>query len=88
MLAPLFGERLSGSLGNAVDIIAVIATILGTALMPGLGVEQFVSVAPFVGLFLAHISKGRTIREIAIGAVMRLLRAKQTDPEPDRRQLP
>nr|WP_254656778.1 BCCT family transporter [Leisingera sp. JC1] len=39
-------------------------------------------------MFLAHISKGRTIREIAIGAVMRLLRAKQTDPEPDRRQLP
>lgn len=42
-LTPLFGERLSGSLGHVVDIVAVVATILGVAQTLGFGVEQFVS---------------------------------------------
>jgi len=153
-LAPLFGERLSGPLGHVIDIVAVIATILGVAQMLGFGVEQFVSgmarigigdwllnmvlstfllgfflifgstwfglnalfggfwtyvtalpemiftvyqsdgsdvgdklvgwqggwtvfywawwvaFAPFVGLFLARISKGRTVREFVVGAAI------------------
>ncbi|WP_417812355.1 BCCT family transporter [Thalassospira alkalitolerans] len=42
-LAPLFGERLSGSVGHVVDVVAVVATILGVAQTLGFGVEQFVS---------------------------------------------
>ena len=42
-LTPLFGEGLSGILGHVVDIVAVVATILGVAQTLGFGVEQFVS---------------------------------------------
>jgi len=45
-LTPLFGKSLSGSLGHVVDIVAVVATILGVAQTLGFGVEQFVSGAP------------------------------------------
>ena len=41
-LAPLFGLRLSGVGGHLVDIVAVVATILGVAVTMGIGVEQFV----------------------------------------------
>lgn len=42
-LTPLFGKSLSGPLGHAVDVVAVVATILGAAQTLGFGVEQFVS---------------------------------------------
>ena len=42
-LTPLFGSSLSGWLGHAIDIVAVIATILGVAQTLGFGVEQFVA---------------------------------------------
>ncbi|MGB3471340.1 MAG: BCCT family transporter [Erythrobacter sp.] len=42
-LAPLFGERMSGISGHAVDVVAVVATILGVAYTLGFGVEQFVA---------------------------------------------
>jgi choline/carnitine/betaine transport len=42
-LAPLFGSALSGRLGHAIDIVAVVATILGVAQTLGFGVEQFVA---------------------------------------------
>lgn len=42
-LAPLFGLRMSGHVGHLVDIVAVVATILGVAVTMGLGVEQFVA---------------------------------------------
>lgn len=41
-LAPLFGRVMSGPAGHLVDIVAVVATILGVAVTLGLGVEQFV----------------------------------------------
>ena len=40
-LTSLFGRSLSGPLGHAVDIAAVIATILGVAVTIGFGVTQF-----------------------------------------------
>jgi len=49
-LAPLFGERLSGPLGHVIDIVAVIATVLGVAQMLGFGVEQFVSGMARIGI--------------------------------------
>ena len=42
-LVPLFGGRMSGAAGHLVDIVAVVATILGVAVTMGLGVQQFVA---------------------------------------------
>ncbi len=49
-LAPLFGARMSGGVGHVVDIVAVVATILGVAVTMGLGVEQFVAGLDRLGL--------------------------------------
>ena len=42
-LTPLFGRHLSGPLGHMIDIVAVIATVLGVAVTIGFGVSQFAS---------------------------------------------
>lgn len=42
-LAPLFGEKLSGKIGHSIDVIAVVATVLGVSQTLGYGVEQFIS---------------------------------------------
>ncbi len=49
-LTPLFGEKLSGSTGHIVDIVAVVATVLGVAQTLGFGVEQFVSGLTRIGI--------------------------------------
>jgi choline/carnitine/betaine transport len=49
-LTPLFGKALSGTLGTVVDIVAVIATILGVAQTLGFGVEQFVAGMSRIGV--------------------------------------
>lgn len=49
-LTPIFGERLSGGIGHTVDIVAVVATILGVAQTLGFGVEQFVSGLTRIGI--------------------------------------
>lgn len=41
-LTPLFGRLMNGSLGHMVDILAVVATILGVSVTIGYGVSQFV----------------------------------------------
>jgi choline/carnitine/betaine transport len=42
-LVPLFGKTMSGGGGHVVDIVAVVATILGVSVTMSLGVEQFVA---------------------------------------------
>lgn len=49
-LTPLFGKSMSGALGHVVDIVAVVATILGAAQALGYGVEQFVAGMYRIGL--------------------------------------
>ncbi|MGJ8612138.1 MAG: BCCT family transporter, partial [Octadecabacter sp.] len=49
-LTPIFGKALSGTLGNVIDIVAVVATILGVAQALGFGVEQFVSGMTRIGI--------------------------------------
>lgn len=49
-LVPLFGRSLSGPLGHAIDVIAVVATVLGVAQTLGYGVEQFVAGLARLGL--------------------------------------
>lgn len=49
-LTPLFGKSLSGPLGNLIDIVAVVATILGVAQTLGFGVQQFVAGLTRIGI--------------------------------------
>ncbi len=42
-LVPLFGKHLSGPLGHIVDIVAILATIVGVGVTIGYGVSQFAS---------------------------------------------
>ena len=49
-LTPLFGKALSGTLGHIIDIVAVVATILGVAQTLGFGVEQFVAGLTRIGI--------------------------------------
>lgn len=49
-LAPIFGRAMSGNAGHVVDIVAVVATILGVSVTMGLGVEQFVAGLYRIGL--------------------------------------
>lgn len=49
-LTPLFGKSLSGVLGHIIDIVAVVATILGVAQTLGFGVEQFVAGLSRIGI--------------------------------------
>ena len=49
-LTPLFGKSLSGTLGHIIDIVAVVATILGVAQTLGFGVEQFVAGLTRIGI--------------------------------------
>jgi choline/carnitine/betaine transport len=49
-LTPLFGKALSGNLGHLIDIVAVVATILGVAQTLGFGVEQFIAGLTRIGI--------------------------------------
>ncbi|WP_300037407.1 BCCT family transporter [uncultured Roseobacter sp.] len=49
-LTPLFGRALSGKLGHLIDIVAVVATILGVAQTLGFGVDQFVAGLTRIGV--------------------------------------
>ena len=49
-LTPLFGSALSGLLGTIIDIVAVVATILGVAQTLGFGVDQFVAGLTRIGI--------------------------------------
>ena len=42
-LTPLFGKWMSGLLGHVVDVVAVVATVLGVSQTLGFGVEQLIS---------------------------------------------
>lgn len=49
-LTPLFGQKLSGPLGHAIDVVAVVATVLGVSQTLGFGVEQFISGLSRIGV--------------------------------------
>lgn len=49
-LTPLFGKSLAGLLGHIIDIVAVVATILGVAQTLGFGVDQFVAGLTRIGI--------------------------------------
>lgn len=49
-LTPLFGNSLSGIIGHLVDVVAVVATVLGVAQTLGFGVEQFIAGLSRIGV--------------------------------------
>lgn len=49
-LTPLFGKWMSGPLGHVVDVVAVVATVLGVSQTLGFGVEQFISGLSRIGV--------------------------------------
>ena len=49
-LIPLFGKSLSGPIGHTIDIVAVVATVLGVSQTLGFGVEQFVAGLARIGV--------------------------------------
>lgn len=49
-LTPLFGKALAGTLGHVIDVVAVVATILGVAQTLGFGVDQFVAGLSRIGI--------------------------------------
>ena len=49
-LTPLFGKTLSGPVGHLVDVVAVVATVLGVSQTLGFGVEQFISGLSRIGV--------------------------------------
>ena len=49
-LTPLFGTALAGPLGHVIDVVAVVATILGVAQTLGFGVDQFVAGLTRIGI--------------------------------------
>jgi len=69
-LAPIFGTSLSGPVGHVVDIVAVVATVLGVAQTLGFGVEQFVSGLSRIGfgewLYTTDAAGERTTSTLAI----------------------
>ena len=72
-LAPLFGLRLSGMSGHVVDVVAVVATILGVAVTMGLGVEQFVAGLYRLGFGEWLVNDAGTSSSIAIIVALVLL---------------
>ncbi|MEM7724323.1 MAG: BCCT family transporter, partial [Pseudomonadota bacterium] len=74
-LAPIFGRSLSGPVGHLVDIVAVVATVLGVSQTLGFGVEQFVAglVRIGVGDWLQTTAADGTVSSSTAGIVVALL---------------
>ncbi len=69
-LTPLFGKALSGNFGHFIDIVAVVATILGVAQTLGFGVEQFVAGLTRIGIGGLALEDGSAT---SLGIVVALL---------------
>ncbi|GAA4722289.1 choline/glycine/proline betaine transport protein [Promicromonospora umidemergens] len=71
VLHPLFGDRVWGKLGDAVDIAAVIGTIFGLATTLGIGVEMLNR--GLANLFGVPIGVGAQVALLALAVVMATL---------------
>ncbi len=81
-LTPLFGEKLSGSLGHIIDIFAVVATVLGMAQTLGFGLDQFISGLYQVGvgewLYATDAEGGKTASAAAIIVALLIIMGAST----------
>ena len=74
-LTPLFGKALSGPLGHAIDVVAVVATVLGVSQTLGFGVEQFISGLTRIGVgdWLQSTAADGTKSSSTIGIIVALI---------------
>lgn len=81
-LAPIFGTSLSGPLGHAVDVVAVVATVLGVSQTLGFGVEQFVAGLSRIGfgdwLYTATADGGQKVSFMAIVVALLVIMGAST----------
>lgn len=62
---PLFGKRIHGGLGHAIDIVATVATLFGVATSLGLGVTQISAGLEYV----AGIPQGAAVQIVLIAGI-------------------
>lgn len=67
ILEPVFGDRVKGRLGDAVDVIAVVGTVAGVATSLGLGVQQITAGLADIGVITRPTD---TVRVLVIIAIM------------------
>lgn len=73
-LTPLFGKAMNGLFGDVVDILAVVATILGVAVSVGFGVSQFIEgVYSITGVSWIMDLAGETPHPSGVGMIAGLL---------------
>lgn len=81
-LAPIFGRSLSGTTGHVVDVVAVVATVLGVSQTLGFGVEQFVSGLSRIGfgdwLYTATEDGGQKMSTMAIVTALLVIMGAST----------
>jgi len=68
-LEPIFGDRVKGRLGDAVDVIAVVGTVAGVATSLGLGVQQITAGLAHLGVIDKPTDTIRVILICCITAV-------------------
>ncbi len=65
ILYPLLGDRLKGSIGNAIDVTAVVSTMFGLATTLGLGIQNINS-----GMnYLFGLAENTTVQVVLIGII-------------------
>lgn len=74
-LTPIFGQKLSGPVGHVVDIVAVVATVLGVSQTLGFGVEQFISGLSRIGFgdWLYSVNEAGERSSSTLGIIFALL---------------
>lgn len=74
-LTPLFGKLMLGPLGHVVDVVAVVATVLGVSQTLGFGIEQFVAGLSRIGVgdWLFTTAADGTRSSSAVGIIVALL---------------
>ncbi|MEP4196074.1 MAG: BCCT family transporter [Aliishimia sp.] len=81
-LTPIFGRSMSGPMGHVVDIVAVVATVLGVAQTLGFGVEQFVAGLSRIGfgdwLYVATEDGGQKVSNAGIIASLVVIMGAST----------
>lgn len=63
-LRPIFGDRVNGKLGDVIDVIAIIGTLVGIATSLGFGVKQVAAGFDFLAGW--HIDNGMLILLVAV----------------------
>ncbi|MCC1494293.1 BCCT family transporter [Cognatishimia sp. F0-27] len=74
-LVPIFGRSMEGTLGHVVDVVAVVATVLGVSQTLGFGVEQFVSGLARIGVgdWIQTTAEDGSVSASTMGIIVALL---------------